>query len=65
MTLLKLFIPNIIYTPILTGIYMLDTSDNINQLQIENRTYGDNLKHKYKFQIANNFKINIEYMEDY
>ena len=44
---------------------MLDTSDNINQLQIENRTYGDNLKHKYKFQIANNFKINIEYMEDY
>ena len=62
------------YTPILTRLDMLDPDattglgtlgppDNIKKLQVETRTYGENIKHKHKIQTPNNTNITLDYME--
>ena len=46
-----------------TGLGTLGPPDNIKKLQVETRTYGENIKHKHKIQTPNNTNITLDYME--
>ena len=43
-----------------TELYILDETSTINQIQIETKIYGENIKHKLKDHTYNNKKITTE-----
>ena len=52
------------YTPFLDGIDIMDPPAIIKQVKMEARKFGDNMKHKHRFQAVINARTILGYMEE-
>ena len=61
---IKKHIHDIYDASILSGLYMMKPTVNIDQFKPEIRKFDENMKHKHKVKAFSNASTNIGYMED-